>query len=224
MRMRRKSRFVVAALAICIMGAHAVVGSAQVVEACGPLANAYGPFDYRDPVARRQNLPIVLKWHFTTAVQTLSHGQSGTILGDLNYTLRAFPNEPFALQALAWYALKGGAFVEYNGIPSFDCYFKRAIEFAPDDPAVRVIYGNYLYRRGKVADAGREYDAAIKFAPQSPEISYDAGLFFADTGDLVRAKELARIAYAGGYPLPGLRMKIAAAEAAAVSKARRKSK
>lgn len=222
--LRRRVWCAAAALVMCILASHGAPASAQAAIGCGPLTNAYGPFDYRDPVARRDNLPIVVRFHLTPDVQMLVRGNTSTILGDLNYTLRAFPNEPFALQSLAQYALEGRKFIEYDSIPSFDCYFQRAIEFVPDDPAVRVIYGNFLFKSGEMAEARKQYEVALKLAPASPEICYDVGLFFVDTGDLQRAKRLARIAYAGGYPLPGLREKIAAAESAAGARPRRKSK
>ncbi len=185
---------------------------AQEVPGCGALQNPYGPFDYRDPVSKRDNLPIVETFHFTQGVESLREGASGTVLGDLRYTLRAFPNHHRALRSIARYALEGGHFAYNDTIPSADCYFERAIAFRPDDEAVHVIYANYLFRRGELAQAREQYEEALRLAPGSVEINYVAGLFFVAAGDLVRARELAKIAYDGGYPLPGLKNKIAAAE------------
>jgi Flp pilus assembly protein TadD len=75
-----------------------------------------------------------------------------------------------------------------------------------------MIYANYLARRKRSEEARRQYGEALKLAPNDPEVNYNAGLFFVDQGDLARAKVHAEVAYAGGYPLPGLRNKIAAAE------------
>jgi Flp pilus assembly protein TadD len=185
---------------------------AQPVPGCGSLQNAYGPFDYRDPTVRGQSLPIVEQFHFTPDVEMLVHGKSGTVIGDLDYTLRAFPNHPRALQALARYALAGGHF--NNEIPSADCYFQRALTFASDDATVQAIYGSYLAKRGDVEAARSRYEEALRLAPDSGEVNYNAGLFFLQQGDLARAKTLAKAAYDRGYPLPGLRRKIAEEEAA----------
>lgn len=187
---------------------------AQDVPGCGSLRNAYGPFDYRDPVNKRDNLPIVETFHFTLEVESLQHGTSGTVLGDLKYTLRAFPNHHRALASIARYAIGGGRIPIDDSIPSADCYFERAITFTPNDEAVHVIYANYLYKMGDQEKAREQYEAALRLAPQSVEINYVAGLFFVDMGDLARAKQLAQVAYDGGYPLPGLKKKIAAAEVA----------
>lgn len=187
---------------------------AQDVPGCGALQNAYGPFDYRDPVNKRDNLPIVETFHFTPDVESLRHGSSGTVLGDLRYTLRAFPNHHRALKSIARYALAGGQFPIDDSIPSAECYFDRAIAFRADDASVRVIYANYLFKTGGREEARKQYEEALRLAPESVEINYVAGLFFVDIGDLERARKLAKMAYDNGYPLPGLRKKLAAAEAA----------
>lgn len=194
---------------------------AQEVPGCGVLQNAYGPFDYRDPVNKRDNLPIVESFHFTPDVESLRHGRSGSVLGDLRYTLRAFPNHHRALKSMARYGLEGGRIPIDDDIPSVDCYFERAITFRADDAAVHVIYANYLFKRGERKDARKQYEEALRLDPDSVEINYVAGLYFVDIGDLARAKALAKIAYDNGYPLPGLKKKIAAAEAAQARKSTR---
>lgn len=185
---------------------------AQDVPGCGALENAYGPYDYQDPVAKRDKLQIVETFHFTPGVESLQHGNTGTVLGDLKYTLRAFPNHHRALMAIARYALEGGRIPIDDPIPSADCYFERAIAFRPDDAAVHVIYANYLFKRRELEDARKQYEEALRLAPESAEINYVAGLYFVDIGDLARARKLAKVAYDSGYPLPGLKKKIAAAE------------
>lgn len=186
---------------------------AQDVPGCGNLRNAYGPFDYRDPVNKRDNLPIVETFHFTPDVESLRHGNTGTVLGDLRYTLRAFPNHHRALAAIARYAIGGGRFPVDDSIPSAECYFLRAIAFTPDDAAVHVIYANFLFKTGEREKAREQYEDALRIEPESIEINYVAGLFFVDIGDLPRARKLAAVAYGGGYPLPGLKKRLEAAEA-----------
>lgn len=188
---------------------------AQEVPGCGSLENAFGPFDYRDPAAKGQPLHLVEIAHFTPDVESLRRGKSSTnVIDDLNYTLRAFPNHPRALNSLANYALSGGKVPRDSAIPTAECYFKRAIVWRPDDEAVRMVYANYLARSHRSAEAREQYEEALRLAPTSVELNYNVGLFYLSQGDIARAKEAARIAYDGGYPLRGLRNKIAAAEAA----------
>jgi tetratricopeptide (TPR) repeat protein len=187
------------------------VAQAQQVPGCGNLDNPYGPYDYNDPMARNELLPKVEQHHFTPNVEMLRAGQSGTISSDLSYTLRAFPNHPRALDAVSRYVLKGGRLIDPS-IPTADCFFKRAMAFRPDDETVRMLFANYLTRRGERDDARAQYEKALELAPESAETNYNAGLFFLQDGDLARAKKLAEVAYANGYPLPGLREKIRVAE------------
>jgi tetratricopeptide (TPR) repeat protein len=201
------------AVLIALVASMSTAAQAQEVPGCGSLENAYGPFDYRDPASRHTKLPIVEAHHFTQEVETLRAGKSSYLIGDLDYTLRAFPNHPRALLAVSRFELQGGVFrPEYQ--PSADCYFQRALAFTEDDATVHLLYGNYLFKRKKLAEAKTHYEEALRLSPNSPEITYNAGLFFVDTGDLARAKELAKIAYDANYPLPGLQKKIASAEAA----------
>lgn len=213
----------------------ATPAAAQTVPGCGTLQNAFGPFDYRDPTARSEHLAIVETAHFTPDVAALIHGNTGPLIQDIDYTLRAWPNHYRALQAVERYALRGGKMIEGKPV---ECYFKRAVAFRADDAGAHVIYGNYLlectrltsvtardglqcadyrdpgYMDPRVLKAARDqYEEALRLAPESPEVCYDAGLFYVDVGDLTTAKKLAKIAYDGGYPLMGLKKKIEAAEA-----------
>ena len=204
-----RAAILVAIVVGCTCGVSAF---AQEVPGCGSLTNAYGPFDFRNYGDRSKYLPVVESYHFTPEVRMLQKGRSGTLVGDLTYTLRAFPNHPAALDALARYVLRGGKFGPDDDITSAECYFERASVWAPDDPVVHVIYANYLFKRRKKDEARTHYETALKFAPESAEINYSAGLFFLELGDLERAKQLAAVAYRRDYPLPGLKNKIEAAE------------
>lgn len=50
-----------------------------------------------------------------------------------------------------------------------------------------------------------------RLAGKSPEIHYNLGLVHLELGDPLKATQHAKAAYKGGYPLPGLRMKLARA-------------
>jgi Flp pilus assembly protein TadD len=129
------------------------------------------------------------------------------LIADLDYTLRAIPNHRRALAAVAKYQLSGGKFdvVEINGA---DCYFLRALAFTPTDAAVRLIYGNYLYKSKELQKAEEMYTSALALDPGSAEIAYNAGLYYVTKGDVAKAEGMAKIAYDQGYPLPGLRNRI----------------
>jgi tetratricopeptide (TPR) repeat protein len=173
-------------------------------DTCGGLNNAYGPWDYSDADQREKRLPIVEQFHFNSDVETLKSGLSGDLALDLDYTLRAFPNHPRALWAMARLQLRDGypAGAKYY---SADCYFERALRWRPADPAVWLVYGMYLQRKKDFDGAIEKYRHALQLQPENLEAHYSLGLVYAEKGEYEQAREQAKIADKGGYPLPGLR-------------------
>ncbi|MEP7062475.1 MAG: hypothetical protein ABI881_08750 [Betaproteobacteria bacterium] len=177
-------------------------------EVCGPLENAYGPFDYR---TQRKNLAIVERFHFTQSVEMLQSGSTGTIGGDLDYTLRASPNHPRALMAMSNYALRQKKDRVRGAEYSVDCYFDRAIRFAPNDGTVYMIYGTYLFKTGNKQKAMKAFETAENFAEDNANLHYNLGLVYVDAKEYDRALLHAQKAYALGFPLAGLKNKLIAA-------------
>lgn len=186
-----------------------LVKAADTGIGCGTLANAFGPYDYNNPYARTHKLHIVEKYHFTESVRTLQHGATGTIPRDLDYTLRAFPNHPQALYAMARWQLAHGDKAGPHHLTA-ECYFTRAIEFRPKDGVVWMIYGIFLQRKGELKQALQKYLHAKKLIPKSPELDYNLGLLYVKLKDYDKARHYAELAYDGGYPLPWLKKQLKA--------------
>lgn len=185
----------------------------QDVPGCGSLTNAYGPFDYTNNADFQEKLPIVEQYHFSPDVEALHSGESSTIGGDLDYTLRAFPNHHRALYAVARYALQPDTPARDTHYFTPECYFDRAIAFKPDDGMVHMIYGIFLHEQHKLPAALAEYQKAVKLMPNSAEAHYNLGLLYADMREYANAKEHAHQAYRLGYPLQGLKNKLVQAGA-----------
>lgn len=173
-------------------------------QACGSLDNGYGPFDYRatDPAKRE----IVEKFHFTPKVETLRGGSTAsTPGGDLAYTLRAFPNHPRALMATMKFAEK----TKKNPPPEMGytvgCWFERAERFRLDDPTVKLLHGIYLVRSGKPDEGVNKLESALELSQDNPNIMYNLGLAYFELKQFDKSLEFAKRAYAGGFPLPGLK-------------------
>jgi len=111
---------------------------------------------------------------------------------------------------MARYHLRGMDKIDRQMRYSATCYFLRAIEFAPDDPTVRMIHAYYLSKSNDLQGARVEYEEALSLAPDSAEVNYNAGLFFLDLNEVGRARECAKRAYDLGHPLPGLRDRLKA--------------
>ena len=196
---------IVMCLFLCVDFCAGQIARADDLDAysCGDLQNAYGPFDYADPVAKADKLPIVETHHFTREVETLQRGLSSTVAGDLDYTLRAFPNHYRALWSVALLQLRNpNALKSYR---SADCYFDRAIRWRPQDGNVRMIHGMYMLKKGDLNAALASFTLAVNLMPENAEAHYNIGLLYVDMGKLDLAREHAQRAYALGYPLPGLR-------------------
>jgi tetratricopeptide (TPR) repeat protein len=177
---------------------------------CGELSQAggYGPFDYTTSANKQHTLPVVETHHFTPNVENLVHGSSGTLGGDLDYTLRAFPNHHRALAAMAKLSMRDKTLKPAGARYSIECYFDRAIRFKPSDGIARMLYGNYLLKAGQIDKATEQLEVAVNLEPENPNINYNLGLLYVQKKDYEQAKIYAKKAYELGFPLPGLKNKL----------------
>jgi tetratricopeptide (TPR) repeat protein len=182
-------------------------------EYCGDLSGAgqYGPYDYTNPTHRKEYLPIVEGGHFDSGVKNLIKGMTGSIGGDISYTLHAFPNHHQALNSNSKLNLTRDKRAERPGDQrsTAECYFDRAIRFKPGDAIVRMLYANYLLKMGgRRADALEQYQIALGLTPKNANIHYNLGLLYLKEKNYEEATEHAKKAYGLGFPLAGLRNKL----------------
>ena len=98
--------------------------------------------------------------------------------------------------------------MESNRHWTVDCYFERALAFRPKDARLYLLYGTYLHRAQRASEAAAAYGHAEKLGLDSPELYYNRGLLEFERKNPDEAAAYAAKAYAGGYPLPGLRNKL----------------
>ncbi len=178
---------------------------------CGELrrANQYGPYDYTNVEHRTNKLPIVEVAHFTKDVERLISGNTSTSVGgDIDYTLRAFPNHHRALIAMSKLAIRDKTHKPRGARYTALCYFDRAVRFKPNDPIVYTVFANHLLKIGKVKLAQQKLEVAEKLDPENANIKYNLGLLYFKTKKYDKAMSYAKEAYALGFPLPGLRNKL----------------
>lgn len=200
-------RLLVAALGVSsVLGgalAHAQSGEAV----CGSLKHAYGPYDYR--TASPSVLANVEDFHFKPYVENLTGSQTGlTPANDISYTLKVFPNHHRALMSMMKYVLREKNEKPPEAVWSMHCWFDRAERFQPDDAMVKVIHGLYLIQTGKPADAITKLEQARELDSNNANVHYNLGLAYFDLKKFDQALESAHVAYAQGFPLPGLRDKL----------------
>lgn len=103
------------------------VGETLNKTVCQGKGQGYGPFDYTSPTDRK-HLGIVEHYHFTSDVEHLRKGASGSIALDLDYTLRAFPNHHRALNAMMTFQLQKHIYNQrHSDIPLLSAIFSALL-------------------------------------------------------------------------------------------------
>lgn len=183
---------------------------AQSMNACGELANAFGPHDYRKD--RGEPLQLVESAHFQPYVEMLIRGQTSSYPGhDIDYTLRAFPNHHRALLSVMRLAERDKAPRPRGMNYTVECYFDRAIRWQPTDQTVRMIFAGYLAKQNKRDDAKAQLAYVVQRAGDNPFTHYNAGLVYLEMNDFEGALAQAHRAAALGFPRTELRDKLQAA-------------
>jgi tetratricopeptide (TPR) repeat protein len=176
---------------------------------CGELHGGhYGPFDYLDRFNLEKQLNVVERFHFTPNVENLIKGNTGSIGGDLNYTLHAWPNHHRALASLARLSIREKS-TRFHGLKyPVECYFDRAIRFNSADAKARAIYGGYLSHNGRIKEAIEQLEIAVKLEPDNVTALYNLGLMYFKQKQYKKANDYAQKAYGFDFPLQGLKNKL----------------
>jgi tetratricopeptide (TPR) repeat protein len=168
--------------------------------------------DYLDPQFRTR-ISGIERNHLNADVEQLIKGQSTSNPGgDLRFILGYVPNHHRALSALMRLSLRDRTEMPAESGPlTVRCWLHRATVFSPSDGTSFMLYGIYLARNRLDAEAAKQLETAARLMPNNVDVSYNLGLVYLELKDYDNAVEQAKRAYAEGYPLPGLRQKLAAA-------------
>jgi len=172
---------------------------------CGELGNGYGPFDYR--TEHGEPKALVEGAHFKPQIEALISGKTSdsTAGGDIDYTLRAFPNHHRALLAMIRLGEKEKTDKPSGSRYTVECWLERAIRFRPDDGIARMVYVNYLTKKGRVAEATRQLEVVAAATDDNSFTQYNIGMLYFDLKNYDRALTQAHRAMALGFPRTGLR-------------------
>lgn len=204
------------AIAALLMLLAAVAVRAQVDDnICGPRSIQFGPYDYRPEKHKsaeeyKHIRALVEDAHFTPVVEQLIRGNRGYLGGDIGYTLASLPNHHRALVAVMRYGEKMKSDTPKDLRYSVECYFFRAVRFAPDDAIVRMLYATYLDKRGRQSDAIRQLEVATELAGDNGFTHYNVGLVYLEIGRPELALVQAHRAAAAGFGGQDLKSKLQA--------------
>ncbi len=149
--------------------------------------------------------------HLNPDVENLIKGQStSSVSGDLRFILGYIPNHHRALTALMRLALRDRTDTPPEiGAYTVRCWMHRATVFNPKDGKAAMLYGIYLAGNGMNTEAIEALETAKELLPDNSEINYNLGLLYFNIKDYKTSLQYANRAYALGFPLPGLRKKLA---------------
>ena len=170
-----------------------------------PLPAVSGPYDYR---TEKKGLGIVDGRHFTTRVENLIGVEPRILSSEFSFTLHGYPNHHRALAALVRWSEREKSDQPGNLDYSVDCYFRRALVWRPDDSIVRLMYADYLIRKGRTVDAGQHMEHVLATNPDSPLTQYTLGLLYLRMERFEDALVHAHKAIAMGVPQTDLRKKL----------------
>lgn len=169
----------------------------DVQNPCGPLEGVhYGPYDYR---TQRARLRIVEVAHFTPVVESLVGSATGDMGKDLAYTLRAAPNHHRALVSI----VKWGERRKTKDLPgmeyTIDCWFERALRFAPDDHLTRSLYAQYVGKSGNRELASKQLELILSQTADNPLAIHNVGLIYFELNMFDQALEQAHKSLSMGF-------------------------
>ena len=171
----------------------AVAQPAAADEAtCGSLKYRHGPYDYRTSAWARSSAE---RYHFTPEVEQLKKGAIPPHTSARTWisSFSRFPNRSRALAAMVNWKFKTKKDPPtWRHVGPLSCYFDRAIRWRADDGAVRAVFGVYLMRVGKPADAITQLETAAKLGEDTANLQYNTGLAYFDLGDYDKALEHAK--------------------------------
>ncbi|PHV13342.1 hypothetical protein [Chitinimonas sp. BJB300] len=175
---------------------------------CGSLSNGFGPYDFRHQFGEPKRL--VESAHFPPYVESLLRGRTADAVGgDIDYTLRAFPNHHRALLSMMNLATREHTRKPPGSRFTIECWLDRAERFAPDDGMVKVLWATWMIKQGNKKEAEEKLKAGVALAPESnANFDYSVGLAYFDLRRYDLSLAAAHRAYQAGFPLPGLKQKL----------------
>ena len=186
---------------------------------CGSLRprDGWGPFDYRPEKyvqettygSHAARLAIVESAHFTPQVESLIRGMTAVAPGgDIAYTLVRFPNNHRALAAMERLGDRRKSDKPDTSPYTIDCWFKRALAFAPDDNLARLLYANYLSRHARLPEAEQILALVASSAGDNPSTHNNIGLIYFEMQNFDKALQHAQRAYELGMINSAVRIKL----------------
>jgi tetratricopeptide (TPR) repeat protein len=185
------------------------VGLAFALAACLESGSALAQLVYNNDYyksAGTELLRSVERYHVGPAGDKLRTHQYESAWGDIEFTLRFFPNHPQGLSLLM--QLCEQRRLSACAPELLSDMFARAVTANPEAAPTYVAQGIYLYRIKKLPEAITSLEKAATLDPDSVNAQYNLGLIYFETRQYELANAHAQRAYQLGAAFPGLRDKL----------------
>lgn len=187
------------------------VGKTAEGQKCTGGQPTAGPWDYLQRRKWAGPLASIEEHHFNRNVELLIRGISTEPMGDIDFTLRAFPNHHRALTSAVNFRVRNKRWPQTSKGRQAECYLQRAIAFSPKDPTLHPLLAHVLHRLNKPTQALVSYRKAIADHPRDVMLKYNMGLALTDIKQYKQASRIATEIYAADFPLPALKRRLVAA-------------
>jgi predicted Zn-dependent protease len=174
--------------------------SAGVIPVQGAPHTVYDYFDASTDRIVKQRLQAVERFHMNKDLfENISKGKYKFALGDIDFTLRYFPNHPRGLQLLTTVA----ALTKKTALPIG--YFEKAIALYPGHAITHAQYGWYFVTIGDLDNGIQKLNHSIQMDPKLTAGHVWLAQAYEKKGDLKLAREARERAKELGYDgkLPG---------------------
>ncbi len=178
--------------------------AANAVGKWEPLPNGHVVQDYYAPV-KRNFIDLVNHYHMRPKEKLHNQNVPTYHVGDIEYTLRHIPNHPFALRRATITCIEHPDLLHCSVVEN---KFKTAVDWDPQQPNTRVLYGVFLQMQEHEQKALEQYQLALSLKPGMADAHYNIALIYYKQGNWEKAAEHAKAAYANGHRAPGLRRKL----------------
>jgi len=154
----------------------------------------YDYFEANATDAGRNYLKAVNDFHMDKKVfDNITGGRYEAALGDIDYTLRHFPNHPMALQLVSVVAI-----LSKNSVRAV-AYFEKAIGLYPCHSLTHAQYGSFLVGIGNFEKGIEKLHYAVRLDPKLIAGHVGLAKAYEKKGDVKSAREAAERAKELGY-------------------------
>jgi tetratricopeptide (TPR) repeat protein len=168
----------------------ALFGRGRAAMARRDYASAIGAFEQAlaiDPQAKVVHYPLALAYRGAGQAEKAQAHLTPDNAGELKPPDPLLDDLNSAIESSVAYELRGARALDAGNWDSAIDLFKRGVDLAPDEPALRHKLGTALALKGDQRAALATFEETTRRSPKYAKAHYSLGLMYADMGQIARA-------------------------------------